>query len=85
MSKPAQPANFDEFLDADLIGMTVVDTLGVVLGELTEVMHRPGQDLLVVTSGANSTLVPFVKSIAVEVDVAGRRVVLDPPGGLFAN
>jgi 16S rRNA processing protein RimM len=28
-------------------------------------------------------LVPFVKAIVVEVDLAGGRVVVDPPEGLF--
>ena len=65
--------------------MTVVDTNGAVLGELTEVIHRPGQDLLEVTHKDVITLVPFVKSIAVNVDIPARRVVLNPPGGLFAD
>lgn len=30
------------------------------------------------------TLVPFVRAIVPVVDVAGGRVVLDPPGGLLA-
>lgn len=65
--------------------MAVVDTQGGVLGELTEVVHRPGQDLLLVSNKGVTTLVPFVRSIAVEVDLANRRIVLDPPGGLFAD
>ena len=28
-------------------------------------------------------LVPFVTALVPEVDVAGGRVVIDPPGGLF--
>jgi 16S rRNA processing protein RimM len=65
--------------------MTVIDTSGLVLGEVSEVIHRPAQDLLVVSLNGEQTLVPFVKSIAVEVDVASRRLTLNPPGGLFAN
>jgi 16S rRNA processing protein RimM len=85
LSKPAEPKSFDQYLDSDLVGMTVIDTSGLVLGEVSEVIHRPAQDLLVVSLNGEQTLVPFVKSIAVEVDVASRRLTLNPPGGLFAN
>ncbi len=85
MSKPAEPKNFDEYLDSDLVGMTVVNTAGLVLGEVSEVIHRPAQDLLMVSLNGEQTLVPFVKSIAIEVDVVAGRITLDPPGGLFAD
>ena len=36
-------------------------------------------------TGGARTLVPFVRQIVPLVDVAGGRVVLDPPGGLLAS
>jgi 16S rRNA processing protein RimM len=50
------------------------------------VLHH-GQDLLVITgkgprSGAE-ILVPFVAALVPEVDVAGGRLVIDPPRGLL--
>lgn len=48
--------------------------------------HLPAQDALVVTEeGGQRTLVPFVAEIVPVVDVAGGRVVLDPPRGLLAS
>ena len=44
----------------------------------------PSQDVLVVRDRAGAeVLVPFVAAIVPEVDVAGGRVVVDPPGGLL--
>ena len=43
---------------------------------------RPGQDLVVQTD-RGEVLVPFVRAIVLEVDLAGGRVLLDPPAGLF--
>jgi 16S rRNA processing protein RimM len=44
------------------------------------------QDLLEIKptgSARERVLVPFVAALVPEVDVAGGRVVIDPPGGLF--
>ena len=50
-------------------------------------MLHHGQDLLVVRrpghDGAEETLVPFVKAIVPEVDVAAGLLVIDPPPGLL--
>jgi 16S rRNA processing protein RimM len=74
----------DEFNDHQLIGLAAVDESGQVLGEVVRVEHAPASDLLVVrlTEGRDA-LVPFVKAIVPEVDLAGGRVVLTPPEGLF--
>jgi 16S rRNA processing protein RimM len=73
----------DEFYDHELIGLTAVTTAGEVVGPVTDVRHY-GQDLLVIESAADDELlVPFVAAIVPEVDVAGGRLVIDPPPGLL--
>jgi 16S rRNA processing protein RimM len=81
------PEGPDEFHDHQLVGLTVVTTAGEQVGVVTDVRHH-GQDLLVIEPTAGShrrseVLVPFVASIAVDVDVAGGRMVIDPPVGLL--
>jgi len=74
----------DEFWDHQLIGLTALDVEGRALGRVIDVLHPPGPDLLVVERpDAAELLVPFVASIVREVDVAGGRVVVDPPAGLL--
>ena len=76
----------EEFYDHDLIGLRVVTVAGDQVGAVTDVLHY-GQALLVVQgSGQRSgaeILVPFVAAIVPEVDVAGGRLVIDPPEGLI--
>jgi 16S rRNA processing protein RimM len=82
---PAQrrPSDPDEFYDHQLVGATVVDLDGLVLGDVAEVVHLPGQVLLAVRPHEGATfLVPFVAALVPEVDVAARRVVVDLPAGL---
>jgi 16S rRNA processing protein RimM len=77
------PDDPDEFYDHQLIGLGVVTSAGDAVGEVTDVLHH-GQDLLVVRRGPGAeTLVPFVSAIVTDIDVAGGRLVIDPPPGLL--
>jgi 16S rRNA processing protein RimM len=75
----------DEFWDHDLVGLAVVTVDGVALGDVSEVLHLPGQDALVVhrPEPEGEVIVPFVAAIVPDVDVGNGRVVVDPPPGLL--
>jgi 16S rRNA processing protein RimM len=79
-------ADPEDFYDHDLIGLQVVTAAGELVGAVSDVLHH-GQDLLVIeATGSRSgseILVPFVVAIVPEVDVAARRLVIDPPPGLL--
>ncbi|MFI7697492.1 ribosome maturation factor RimM [Nonomuraea sp. NPDC049480] len=73
----------DEFHDHQLIGLAVETVSGEPVGEVEDVLHH-GQDLLVVRrEGQDEALIPFVKALVPEVDLAGGRLVVDPPEGLL--
>jgi len=80
---PALPD--DEFYHADLIGLTVQDTGGVVLGRVLAVHDHGAGDLLEVGGPGLKApvLVPFTRAIVPTVDLAAGRIVADPPEGLF--
>lgn len=73
----------DEFYDHQLEGLAAVGPDGVALGTVREVVHAPASDLLVLETDHGESLVPFVREIVPQVDLAGGRVVLDPPPGLL--
>ena len=77
----------DAWYPHQLAGLSAVDPAGLVLGTVTDLLTGSAQDLLVVrpAAGGDDVLVPFVRALVPEVDVAGGRVVLDPPGGLFPD
>ncbi len=76
---PAESA--DEFYIADLIGLTAVTPAGDALGEVLDVVNYGAGDLVEVQPpGAGETLLfPFTKAVVPEVDIGGRKVVIDPP------
>ena len=77
------PSDPDEFRDHELIGLSVRTRAGQAVGVVTDVLHY-GQDLLVVRHpGGEEYLVPFVRAIVPEVDVAASLIVIDPPPGLL--
>ena len=78
----ATPEDPDEYYDHQLVGLAVHDLEGVLLGEVTGLVHGGAQDLLQVRAvDGRPTLVPFVTALVPEVDLAGRRVVVaDRPG-----
>lgn len=79
---PALPD--DEFYHADLIGLEVVDTGGVVLGCVRAVLDHGAGDLLEVTgTGSRTFLLPFTRAAVPTVDIAAERIVADPPEGLL--
>lgn len=74
----------DEFWDHELIGLAVVDETTANLGTIADVLHLPGQDVLVVAKlNGNEALVPFVRDIVPVIDRNARIVVVRDPGGLF--
>jgi 16S rRNA processing protein RimM len=80
----ASPEDPEEFHDHQLVGLAVVTPAGERLGEVARIDHAPASDLLVLRRPEGRTaLIPFVKAIVPEVDLAGGRVVVDPPGGLL--
>ena len=75
----------DEFRDGDLVGLSVRTVGGTAVGTVADVLHH-GQDILVIDpvgARADQILIPFVKAIVPEVDIAGGVLVIDPPEGLL--
>ncbi|WP_460774151.1 ribosome maturation factor RimM [Microbacterium sp. GXF7504] len=78
------PAEDDAWYDHQLVGLAVFRDDAAV-GRVVRVEHLPAQDLLIVKHGDREVLVPFVKAIVPEVDLAAGRVVVTPPAGLFED
>jgi len=76
------PDDPDEFYDHQLVDLAAYDLDGALLGSVAGLLHGGAQDLLrILTSDGREALVPFVKALVPEVDIAGGRVVIaDRPG-----
>ena len=77
------PAPEGHFYSWEMVGAAVETPDGRRVGEFVRVEGSEGQPLWVVAEGGREHLVPAVPEIVVEVNVAKRRIVIDPPEGLL--
>ncbi len=81
----ASPDDPDEYYDHQLVGLAAYDEEGTALGTVAGLVHGGAQDLLrITTPDRREALVPFVKALVPEVDLAGGRVVIADRPGLVA-
>ena len=74
------PLDPGEFFQDDLVGCQVVDRrTGQTLGSVSGWEDGGGSGLLVVNG---DLLIPFARSICVEIDPAARRIAVELPEGL---
>lgn len=89
-----EPEDEEEFYNADLIGLRVEDRSGTVLGSIKAMHNFGGGDLIEVQpcpesdkgQGAQSSwLMAFTRVAVPVVDLAGGRVVVEPPEEVVAG
>jgi 16S rRNA processing protein RimM len=73
----------DMFYRHDLVGCAVSATDGSNIGTVTDVEGTLGGSRLVVTTSRGEVLVPLAAEICRSIDVAGKRIVIEPPEGLL--
>jgi 16S rRNA processing protein RimM len=76
----------DAWYPSELVGLRAERPDGGEVGTVVGIEAMPAQDLIVIRepSGAESRI-PFVSALVPVVDVAGGRIVVDPPYGLLAG
>ena len=75
----------DEFYFADLVGLAAVRPDGTALGKVIAVHNFGAGDVIEVelAGSLETILVPFTREAVPEIDIAARRLVIDPPEGLL--
>ena len=66
-----------------LVGCGVETVSGTQVGTVVRVDGGAGGSLLAVAGARGEVLIPFAQHICVEIDVAARRIMVDPPDGLL--
>ena len=72
-------ADEDDYHVLQLIGCAAHLESGELIGEVTDVINLPGQDLLAIKTESGEILIPFVHQLVPVVDIAARKVVILPP------
>jgi 16S rRNA processing protein RimM len=70
----------EEFYHSDLLGLAVETVAGEPLGTVVAIPNFGSDDMLeVARPGKASIYLPFTRAVVPTVDLAGRRVIVDPP------
>lgn len=79
-----RPVDPEEFYDHQLVGLSARTSDGSPVGEVTEVLHLPGQDVLAVrTPGGQTALVPFVRELVPTIELEARHLTVTEKAGLL--
>jgi len=69
----------DDYHVLQLVGCQAYLVDGDLLGEVTEVLNLPGQDVLSIKSESGEVLIPFVHQLVPIVDIKAKRMTVIPP------
>lgn len=76
----------DDFYQGDLIGLAAASPDGRPLGRVRALHDFGAGPMLELTLAAGgSVMLPFTRAVVPLVDVAGGRLVVDPPAGLMPD
>lgn len=78
-----RPEDSEEFYDRQLVGLEARLPDGRRVGQVSEVLHLPAQDVLSVSTEQGDRLVPFVAQLVPRVDLAAGLVELAEVPGLL--
>jgi 16S rRNA processing protein RimM len=78
-----RPLEEGEVFYHQLLGLRVETADGTDVGRVREVYEMQPADLLEVAGAERAHLVPMVRDVVREIDVAAGRMVIEPPEGLL--
>ncbi|MBI2189310.1 MAG: 16S rRNA processing protein RimM [Acidobacteria bacterium] len=78
-----QPLESGHYYEHQLVGCRVETMEGVPVGPVVRVEGGAGGSRLVVNGRHGEVLIPLAVDICVDIDVAAKRIRIDPPEGLL--
>ena len=75
------PVEEGEYFHADLIGLRAETGAGALIGKVIAMQNFGAGDMLEIApaGGGETLLLPFTNAVAPVVDIAGGRIVIEPP------
>lgn len=84
LEREAAPLDEGEYFIHQLYGLTVFTEDGVEIGKVREVLETGASEVLVVTrAGQPDGLIPMIRDVVQELDIAGGRIVIRLLEGLL--
>lgn len=78
----AVPLDEDEYYEHQIVGISVLEDDGTLLGKVTEIISTGANDVYVVVGPGGQLLLPAIKSVILEIDLDIDRMVVHVMEGL---
>lgn len=78
----AVPLEEDEYYEHQIVGMTVVEEDGTLLGKVTEIINTGANDVYVVIGPTGELLLPAIEAVILEIDLDTDQMVVHVMEGL---
>jgi 16S rRNA processing protein RimM len=78
----AVPLDEDEYYEHQIVGITVMEENGTLLGKVTEIINTGANDVFVVVGPDGELLLPAIESVILEIDLDTDRMVVHVLDGL---
>lgn len=75
----------EEFYYSDLIGLKVELSDGALVGKVKAIFDFGGGDVIEIQGPNGAVMYPFTRAVVPVVDIAGGRLVIDPPEEIVAR
>ena len=80
-----RPLQSNEFFLHQIIGCSVEDQKGQILGEITDILETGANNVYEVSNGNKAFLVPDVPHVVLELNIETQRMIIDPLPGLIGT
>lgn len=74
-----------QFFIDELIGCSVVDERGIVLGVLGSIETSPAHTFYIVRTATGEVMLPAVPEFIVKIEIEKKKIVVRPPEGMFTG
>ena len=80
-----QQLDTDEYYYHDIIGIEIIDhNTNETIGKVKEILSPGANDVWVIKRpGKKDVLLPFIKSVVLDVDIKNHKAIVDIPDGLI--
>ena len=77
------PLQEGDYYIYQIIGLKAVNEQGEFLGEVTDVLKNPGNDVFIIKKDNKEYLIPAVKEIITKIDLKKGKIIIKQIEGLF--
>jgi len=82
----ARPLPSGSYYQFDLVGCEVIGADGTAFGVVEEILFYPASDVYrIISDRFGEVLFPVVSRFVIGVDIEQKRIIIDPPKGLFSE